>query len=312
MAYSDDLLGAGLLKGGAEGFVRGWADAEDRSLRKMELDAKLRSDETQRARQAAMDEVAKKDKEFDNRSGLVKAGYKIPSLAAGESIADKDISNLPVNQDFFKAKAEADPLQAAIRRLQLGKEQSEASQRAKGFKLPPDKVLSVQQGAQIPTQLKAIQTTLDNNANLFGPIQGRLGAANQYDEKAQTIDAQVRSSAQAFGRFMEGGVLRKEDEDKYRKMFPQLSDTPEVAKNKLAIVNKMLVDKQNADTQALSAQGYDTSGFQSLPEAELPGLLTGKTGKLNGGMISTQPSQGSDVEAKRKRLMELKAKAAAK
>jgi len=39
---------------------------------------------------------------------------------------------------------------------------------------------------------------------------------------------------------MEGGVLRKEDEIKYRKMLPQITDTPQVARNKIKNVTEML------------------------------------------------------------------------
>lgn len=171
--------------------------------------------------------------------------------------------------------AKQDPMAKAIQGLQYTKAQRESEQAQKGMKLAPDKVLSVQQGAQIPQQLKDIEKTIEVNKGIFGPIQGMISSSNPYDKTAQTVDAQMRASAQSFGRYMEGGVLRKEDEEKYRKMFPSLSDTPAVAKNKLDIVNKLLVDKQNADVKALKTQGYDVSGFGLLDNAKLPDVLTG-------------------------------------
>jgi hypothetical protein len=303
----DDLMGAGLLRGGAEGFIRGMQDADDRKFKQMEFDTKLAADQEQKDRQRRMDEAEQKRTEFQARASAREKGFQTPTLAEGQSIMDTDPSQWKVDKEFLAAKASADPLAQAIKGMQYKKEISEAEQRAKGMKLPPDKVLSVQQGAQIPKQLSDIETTLKQNEKLFGPVQGRTGEANPYDTASQTVDAQFRSAAQSFGRYMEGGVLRKEDEDKYRKMFPKLSDTPDVARNKLAIVRKLLVDKQNADTQALSAQGYDTSGFQQLAPAKLPGLLTGG-GKMADGMMSESPVD--DKAAKLKRLEELKRKAA--
>ncbi len=154
---------------------------------------------------------------------------------------------------------------------------------AKDKMLPPDKVLSVNEGNAIPTMLQDIRSTIGSNQGAFGPVMGRLSALNPYNEKATTIDAQMRAAAQSFGRYMEDGVLRKEDEDKYRKMFPQLGDTPQVAKNKLDIVERLLGERQNSNIAALKQSGYDVSGVEkglSVPKA--PAILssTGKNGDL--------------------------------
>jgi tRNA A37 N6-isopentenylltransferase MiaA len=70
---------------------------------------------------------------------------------------------------------------------------------------------------------------------------------------------------------MEGGVLRKEDEEKYRKMFPQLSDTPELAKAKLQQVDKMLRQKLQKDVAALKSSGYDVGGLEKTNQGLLQG-----------------------------------------
>lgn len=274
---------ADLLAGFAQGMMEGLRDAENRKFRQMELDARLKADQDQKARQKYLDK-------FEMR----KAGFKVPEGDIGE-IDPANLEYDPAYLDMQREKASivagADPygskmLAAQNQRMQLNKNLREESQAAKGMKLPPDKVLQVQQGAHLPNMLDDIETTLTKNQTIMGPVSGRAGAVNPYDTTAQSVDAQFRSAAQAFGRYMEGGVLRKEDEDKYRKMFPQLTDTPEVAKNKLAIVRKLLVDKQNADVTALKTQGYDTSGFSQLPSTELPGVLTGqKNGLMSTGMM---------------------------
>ena len=148
-----------------------------------------------------------------------------------------------------------------------------AGQGGGGIRLSPDKVLKVQEGDSVAQMLPAIADTIKANEGSFGPFMGRAMSMNPYNEKSQTIDSQMRASSQAFGKYMEGGVLRKEDEDKYRKMFPNLSDTPEVAQNKLAIVQKLLVDKQSGDLNALKTAGYNTAPFQKRESPALPNVL---------------------------------------
>lgn len=138
---------------------------------------------------------------------------------------------------------------------------AKATKAAGPKQLPSDKVLLVNEGNSIPTLLEDIKQTISQNADLFGPIQGRLAALNPYDERATAIKSQVKAASQAFGRFMEGGVLRKEDESKYLQMFPNNSDTPESAANKLRIVERLLIQKQTSNLDALAKSGYDTSGL---------------------------------------------------
>lgn len=50
MGYASDLESIGLIGGGAQGFIKGWQDAEDRKQKKMELDSKLQTDQEARER----------------------------------------------------------------------------------------------------------------------------------------------------------------------------------------------------------------------------------------------------------------------
>lgn len=239
--YSGIGMLGGLVKGAAQGLMQGeeMADRrEDRKLKRIEQEAKVRSDE-----------VAQKQKIFEQRLEARKAGLVVPP--EGESW---DPGASDYRPDYIDMKTR----EAAA----MG-----------GKMLPSGDVLKVQEGASIPKMLNNLDATLTNKAALFGPVRGRAGSLNPYNTDAQTVDAQMRTASQAFGKFMEGGVLRKEDEEKYRKMFPQLSDQPDVAKNKLALVRQQLIDKQNADVAALGAQGYRTKGFKELKSKPEPGLL---------------------------------------
>lgn len=97
--------------------------------------------------------------------------------------------------------------------------------------------------ADIEDSLKAVAQLgekLPQNKGLFGPFVGRVGPMNPYNESARSMQAEVDLLRQRVGKALEGGVLRKEDEAKYKKILPELSDTPEVAANKLSQLKSML------------------------------------------------------------------------
>lgn len=289
-------FGMGLLQGVSRG-IESYYDA-----------TKAREDREQRKRESELEYRAKGlIPQYDDKGQLI--DVKPDPSIAGKKQEEQDIEffksglipkrdetgriiGADVNKEYFKAKNESDPMRGLLQSYSLEKAQKESEQLKKGTKLAPDKVLLVQQGAQIPTALDDIGKTLEANVDVLGPVRGRAGQANPYDTRAQTIDAQVRAAAQMFGRYMEGGVLRKEDEEKYRKMFPNLSDPPQIAQNKLQIVRKLLTDKQNADVTALKNQGYDIGGFSTLPEQQSPRILRGgQPGAAQSQQLSPQDQQ---------------------
>jgi hypothetical protein len=172
-------------------------------------------------------------------------------------------------------------------------------------RLPPDKVLAVNEGKQIPGMLGDIEKTIQQNADSFGPVMGKLSSMNPYDTKAQTIDSQMRTAAQAFGRYMEGGVLRKEDEEKYRKMFPVLGETPELAANKLQIVKRLLAEKQNSNVEALRSAGYDVSPFGGqIEKPDAPQVLAGSKPAAKGDPYKANAGGPESFDAEDLQAME--------
>lgn len=157
--------------------------------------------------------------------------------------------------------------------------------------LSANDVLRVNEGANVARILPDVEKALFNNQSSFGPVAGLVRGNNPYDTNAQTLDAGLRTASQAFGRFMEGGVLRKEDEEKYRKMFPTLRDTPEVRKNKLGIVRRLLAQQYGSSLKSLTDSNYDTSG---LPQLELPPSIFDEEVTES---ASTGGQQGDDAEA---------------
>lgn len=97
--------------------------------------------------------------------------------------------------------------------------------------------------------------------DIIGPIQGRVGSANPYNEKAQVFNSKMLSVAQIVGKAMEGGVLRTEDVAKYRAILPNINDTKEVADGKIRQVEQMMQDRYNNQINSYSSAGYNVSGF---------------------------------------------------
>lgn len=252
--------GLEMVAQGIPAAINAYYDSKNQAAKERELAAKQKAEERKTARDEAMD-----------RMKLSEAGYDIQGAEDPIGLMNRGL--LKKREGFVSDK----DLNRTVKQAQLAmmnqRMASAQKEKTMGKQLPPDKVLKVQEGAMIPNMLSDIKSTIEKNKARFGPIKGRASSYNPYDTEAQTIDAQMRASSQAFGRYMEGGVLRKEDEEKYRKMFPSLSDTPAVAESKLAIVNRMLSKKQNADVKALRDSGYDVGSFQDLPEGELPKSL---------------------------------------
>jgi len=116
------------------------------------------------------------------------------------------------------------------------------------------------------SMLDLLDKSVQDNKDLMGPIEGRARSLNPYDTQAQTIQGQINATKQIVGKYLEGGVLRAEDEVKYAKILPTLNDTPETAKNKLDTVRKLIEQKKKSQLESFGQAGYDTSQFQETPQ----------------------------------------------
>lgn len=102
----------------------------------------------------------------------------------------------------------------------------------------------------------------------FSPITGQARAYNPWDTDVQSIQSQINATKQIVGKYLEGGVLRMEDEKKYEKILPKIGDTQEVAQAKVEQVKKLLQEKYSSQMESLAGAGYDISGFQ--PQSTQP------------------------------------------
>jgi hypothetical protein len=94
-----------------------------------------------------------------------------------------------------------------------------------------------------------------------GKVSGNLRKLNPFDSKFQTQQASIDRIRQIVGKALEGGVLRKEDEDKYKKILPTMQDQPDVYRAKVAQLRSMI----QADMQSYLQlqQGYGKGAGQA-------------------------------------------------
>lgn len=94
------------------------------------------------------------------------------------------------------------------------------------------------------TSLSELKDVINNNLEYIGPIKG-LSALNPWS-KARQAQADVDRVRQVVGKALEGGVLRKEDEEKYKKILATLTDTPETALYKIdELINNITTTKDD-------------------------------------------------------------------
>lgn len=118
-------------------------------------------------------------------------------------------------------------------------------------------ITDVQSGIQ---QLQGLRDQLSSSVG--GPLAGRLRALNPYDTEFQAQQANINRVRQIVGKALEGGVLRKEDEEKYKKILPVMTDTPEVAQAKIDAIMQQL---QSNLEQYVQFQSQTGKGAGQLP-----------------------------------------------
>jgi surface antigen len=171
--------------------------------------------------------------------------------------------------------------------------------KVKTTRLPADKVVLLEDAKFLPGVLNTLEGTIKSGKATFDPIWGNINAINPlnaYDTDQQTTNAELKRATQLIGKYMEGGVLRPDDEIKYSNMLPKATDTREVALKKLSDVRNMLEMKTKGYISGFDKSGYDVSGYmngqdlpqfngsttQSAPNAEIPviEISTGRAGTI--------------------------------
>jgi hypothetical protein len=116
-------------------------------------------------------------------------------------------------------------------------------------------------------QLNELKTIVTENADKIGPIVG-LAAKWPWSE-SRKIQAKIDLVKQMVGKSLEGGVLRKEDEEKYKKILATMTDEPSTALSKInGLISTLQSDvekyKSNQALAGRNVPGGETSGVRGI------------------------------------------------
>jgi len=100
-----------------------------------------------------------------------------------------------------------------------------------GKTLPASAVAKIAESKSAIASLVDLRKVLQENSQYIGPVAG-FQALWPYSE-ARQAQAKIDLVKQRVGKALEGGVLRKEDEEKYKRILATLNDTPETAISKV-------------------------------------------------------------------------------
>lgn len=162
-------------------------------------------------------------------------------------------------------------------KLDLEKEELAAKRDIEAAKLAKGQDSKILTGEQTKTladidsasqQMSSLEAAVADNADIMGPIAGRISSASPWATKAKAFDAQMKIAAQNIGKSLEGGKLTDSDIMRYREMLPQITDTPDIAKAKIAGVNQLLGQRRGSELDTLKRAGYGVGGFEQVAQKQ--------------------------------------------
>ena len=96
-----------------------------------------------------------------------------------------------------------------------------------GTKLSDTVIGKLAESKAAVASLRDLRDTLNKNEQYIGPVSG-LQSFNPWSD-AKKAQSEINLVKQRVGKALEGGVLRKEDEEKYKRILATLFDTPSTA-----------------------------------------------------------------------------------
>jgi hypothetical protein len=127
-----------------------------------------------------------------------------------------------------------------------------------GKKLAESAITKLSDARAAIASLHDLREVLTANEQYIGPLAG-LQALNPYSE-GRKAQAEIDRVRQRVGKALEGGVLRAEDETKYKRILATLTDTPETAIYKLDSLVNALEQDINIFLEEQRRAGRNTGG----------------------------------------------------
>lgn len=147
--------------------------------------------------------------------------------------------------------------------------------------------------------LKELKDIINQNPDAVGPLSG-LASLNPYAD-ARKVKADMDRVRQRVGKALEGGVLRKEDEEKYKFILATIFDVPETAQYKIdqliADINRDVTSYQETMARGGRAADLRATGAGGAGDTVKVKLPDGRTGTIPRANLEAAKSKGA-VEVK--------------
>ena len=230
--------------------------AQQKELMDLQMELTVNNIEREQAKQDAIEE---EDRRFNQELQLLTikeslksgGGYDDDSISLAQTVLENPEL---FNQLTATEKGKIAPILYDLGFTNFGKPLSDTA------------IKEITQTETAIDSLNDLKEIINSNLEYVGPISG-LQALNPFSP-ARKVQADIDRVRQVVGKALEGGVLRKEDEEKYKKILATLTDTPETALYK---INQLITDLQrNVSTyknnQILSGKNVsETINSSSLP-----------------------------------------------
>jgi hypothetical protein len=161
-----------------------------------------------------------------------------------------------------------------------------------GDRLPPKVLTDFQEGLSIIDEVSRFRQTLEVNKNLFvpSPEQATFGETETFlrgklqklrtelkgDKDREKLQSSIRLMRQRVGKWLEGGVLRKEDENKYQLIMPEIDDDFPTVQTKMENIEEMIRIRYGSALRSSGEAGFDISPvFTIFEEARKPEAIRG-------------------------------------
>lgn len=226
-------------------------------------------------------------------------GKRAPGGAGGQDITPAQKYGIELAKLENAIQGQRSKLTASdIALLKLGQQKPQATTvvvgdgAGKGAQAKPvsDSMLErISAGENSLDQLDALEKAVRDNKGIIGATglksilagQNYTSFGNEDIEKLQGINQQFSLLKQTLGKALEGGVLRKEDEKKYAKIFGDIQRDPKLLEQNIGKLKKMVGTDLQRRIQNLGAGGRDVSGFGGVLE---------RAGKLSAPAAPSGPS----------------------
>ena len=234
-------------------------------------------------------EKAKKEKADAEKAGLEKTLALAKEKRAEEAALRAE-------------ERQAAELGISKQRLALERQKAEKGEVTKPSKLTSEQTSHLSSIDSATFQLGKIAEEVDALGDKMGPIAG-FKALSPYATESKAFDARMKLAAQDIGKSLEGGKLTDQDILRYRQMLPNLSDTPELAKQKIAIINELLSQKKAATIDVLGKSGYDVSRLPAPEVIAAPVVFKKKEQPMT---LGTTDAQAGAPTERQLRIQELR------